>query len=495
MLQFAAWSPDLPSYANPGATVASNVRPNFTSYGPFPDLGNAAASAISARARGAISVTGSDGEVATFVGDATKLYKLSAGTFSDVSVGGGYSLSEEEGWEFAVFNNKVIGASITENLQSWTLGSSTAFAALAVSTLKPKGRHIAAVLRFVVLGNTEESGTSYPSRIRWSAIDDETSYDQSASTLSDYQDIQDGGWVQKVVSGGDYGLVICERAIYRMDFIGAPEVFQFTLVEKNRGTIAPGSVVSWGRLTFFLDADGFYQFDGAGSTGISHGKVSKWFQDNENADVRHLMSATIDPVRSIVMWSFASSSSATPDTLLLYHWPSGKWSTASASVELIFRALSGGYDLDTTAPGETDDLDSTASALDLLSLDSRFWQGGVGLLAAFDTSHQLKYFDGSNLAATIETGRVQIFAKTGERALATGFRPLVDGGTLTGQIAGTERLNDTETFGSVGTQEVDGLIPDLVSARYHNFRVLVAAGGTWTHAQGVQPEAQPDGMF
>lgn len=495
MLVFASWTPDLPAFANPGALIASNVRPNHASYGPFPDLGTIAASAISARCRGAISVTGNDGTVSTFAGDATKLYLLGAGTFSDVSIGGGYSLSAEEGWEFAVFNNKVIAATITQNLQSYTLGSSVLFANLASSTLMPKARHIATVLRFVVLGNTEEGGTSYPNRVRWSAIDDETDYDEDAATLADHQDIQDAGWVQKVVSGSDYGIVIMERAIYRMDFIGAPEVFQFMLVERNRGTIAPGSVVSWGRLTFFLDADGFYAFDGAQSVSISHGKVSRWFQANENADVRHLMTATIDPERSIVIWSFASSSSSTPDTLLLYHWPSGKWSVASVGVEMIFRALSGGYDLDTTAPNENDDLDSTATALDQLSLDARFWQGGVGQTGAFDTSHQLKYFDGANLAATIETGRTQIFAATNERALVSGFRPFVDGGTITGQIAGTERLNDSETFGSAVAQEDDGLIPDTVSARYHKFRVTIAAGGTWEHAQGVEPEAQPDGTF
>lgn len=495
MILFAEWRPDLPAHANPGATIASNVRPNHASYGPFPDLGNVVGAAITARARGAVSVTSTDGTVSTFVGDATKLYRLSAGAFSDVSIAAGYSLGTEESWEFAVFNNKVIAVSFNSVSQSYTLGTSTLFANLATSALTPQARHVAAVLRFVILGNVQEAGINYPNRVRWSAIDNEVDYDQSATTLSDWQDLPDAGWVQKIVSGGDYALVICERAIYRMDFIGAPEVFQFTLVDKNRGTIAPGSVVSWGRFTFFLDTDGFYQFDGAQSVGISHGKNSKWFQDNENADARHLISAAIDPERSIVMWAFAAGSSATPDRLLLYHWPSGKWATATVAVEMIFSALSAGYDLDTTAPNETDDLDSAAAGLDQLSLDARFWQGSVVQTAAFDASNQLKYFDGSNLAATIETGRIQLFAKINERALVNGFRPLVDGGTLTGQIAGTERLNDAETFEASVSQETDGLLADLVSARYHKFRVTVAAGGTWTHAQGVDIEAIPDGTF
>lgn len=493
--EFAAWLPDLPDYANPGATVALNVRPDTASYGPQPDLGAAASTALSARCRGAISVTATDGEVGTFAGDATKLYTLSSGTFSDVSDTGGYDLAADENWEAILFNGKVIFAAISEELQGWTLGSSVAFSTLPTSTLRPKARHLAAISRFVVLGNVDEGGTIYTNRLRWSAIDDETDYDQDPATLSDYQDLLgDFGWIQKVVSGGEYGVVISDRAIHRMEFIGPPEIFQIILVERNRGTIASGSVVAWGRLVFYLDADGFYVFDGSQSVPISAGKVSLWFFDNENPNARHLIIAAIDPENSIVEWSFAAAGSDVPNRLLKYHVPSGKWSYSEISAEYLLRALSQGYDLETTAPGESASLDATSTALDLLSLDSRFWMGGVGQMAAFDTMHTLKYFDGDNLAATLETGRLQLIRN--KRALLTGFRALVDGtATVTGQVAGTEQLNAAETFGTAAAQEDDGLIaPDPVSARYHKMRVNIAAGSDWTHAQGVDPVAQADGF-
>jgi len=493
---FADWLPDAPGFQN-SATIALNVRPDFTSYSPFPDLGNAASTALTARARGAISVSASDGTSYTFAGDATKLYKLAGGTFSDVSVGGGYSLSVDENWEAVLFNGTVVFASINANLQGYTLGTSALFATLPVSTLKPKARHIAVVRsQFLMLGNVDESGTIYTNRLRWSALGDATSFDQSASTQSDYQDLLEGfGWIQRII-GGEYALIFSDHGIHRADYIGPPDVFQILPVPgaRGRGCIAPGSVIEFNGIVYALDSNGFYACDGQQAVSISDGKVKQWFQDNENADQRHRITATVDPERSLIMWSFCSSSASDPDTILIYHVNAKKFTTASISCELIFGGQSGGYDMDTNAPGEVDDLETT-TGVNALSLDSRFWMGGVHQLAAFDTSHVLKYFDGSNLAATIETGRLQLYKD--ERALVSAFRPQVEGtATITGAVSGTERLNDADSFGTAIAQEVDGSIPvDPTSARYHKFRTSIAAATDWDHAIGVEVEAQADGDF
>jgi hypothetical protein len=487
IVPFGPWLPDLPKFGNPGATIALNVRPHFNSYKPHPNLGTAIATALSARCRGAISVIGTDGNAYRFAGDASKLYYLTSGAFSDASVAGGYSLSAEENWEFAVFNNKIIAVNIGANVQGFTLGASTAFANLAVSTLMPKARHVGVVERFVMLGNVVESGTAYPNRLRWSAVDDETDYDQAAATMADYQDIQgDFGPIQRVVSGGEYGLILSQKGIHRATFVGPPEVFQVLLVEQNRGTIAPGSVVAWGSSIFFLDADGFYEWKGAGSVPISHGKVSQWFFDNWQETFRYRMSAAIDPVNSLVVWAFVSQDNTDvdpdPDKLLIYHWPSQRWSVAEVDVEVVFRGA--------TSPVSIDDITASLDSLPY-SLDSIALAGGVAKLGAFDTSHQFKFFDGANLAATMETARTQIVP--GRRALTTGVRPLIDGGTVTAQVAATEKLNDAETYAATVGQELDGLIPIVASGRYHRFRGVIAAAGTWEHAQGLDVEAVDDG--
>jgi hypothetical protein len=42
--------------------------------------------------------------------------------------------------------------------------------------------------------------------------------------------------------------------------------------------------------------------------------------------------------------------------------------------------------------------------------------------------------------------------------------------------------------------EITGSASVLTSSRLHRFRVTLPPGDTWTHAQGVLAEAQPDGM-
>jgi len=493
-IPFGEFTPDLPDFANPGSTIASGVQPFFTSYKPQPNLGTAMSTALTGRAQGAFSVTDTvEGASQTFVADATKLYIVRDGSVTDVSKSGGYTVSVDESVEFVAFNNKCVAASIENPLQVYPLNNSvTLFADLATSTLRPKARHIGVVNQFIVLGNVDEGGTKYPNRLRWSALNDELDYDQSAATQSDLQDIEgDIGRSQRVVGGGEYGVIFSQNAIHRIEYIGSPEIFQITWVEQNRGTIAPGSVVPWGRLTYFLSDDGFFVFDGSVTRPISHGKVSKWLFDNlSSADFFYRITGAVDAKNSLIYWTVITTNAtgAFPncDRIVLYHWPSGRWAYSDITTEMVFTGLES---------LSLEDLDGFSTSIDTLtlSLDSQAFLGGKSRITAFDGSSTMKAFDGANIAATLETGEVQLVP--GRRAVCNGFTPLVDGGTLTGAVGSVERLNNALTFDSANAQETTGHIPALNSGRFHKFRTSIAASGTWTHAQGVIPDAVDGGVF
>lgn len=490
IIPFGSWAPDLPAFENPGALVKKNVMPFFTSVKPFPGAGTAISTALDARCQGAFAFVGDDGFTYVYAGDAAKLYRLVDSTFTDASKAGGYTVSADEGWEWEQFGSRAIAASISAPLQSISIGG-TVFADLAASTLNPRARHIAVVRRFCVIGNTQESGTDYPLRVRWCSIGDATDWDANVQTLADAQDMKGAyGWVQKVV-GGEFGLVFQERALTRMDFVGSPEVFAFNVVELNRGTIAPGSVIRVGSTTFFLDADGFFATNGGASVPISAGKVTKWFFDNwdQTYTAANRFSAAIDWQNNLVIWAFVSTAATTtnPDKLLIFHWPSKEWAYAEVTGELIFSGLS----LGTTLEG----LDAISASVDDLpfSLDSRAYSGGKPKLALFDTAHKLALFDGSNLAAQVDTGRVQLF--NGRRALLTNSRPIVDGGASNVAVSATDALATADSFGDAVAVDDDGNCPHLDSGRYHRLRWTMAAGQSWTHGQGLQPSARPHGKY
>ena len=205
-LKFGSWMPDQPDYHSGGATEAKNVIPFANSYLPLKAV-TQITDAIDARARGAISVRDSSGQAYLFTGDATKIYSLSADVHTNISKSGNYSISEEENWEFIKFGETVIAISIDQTTQSITLGGSL-FADLAGSP--PKARHGAIVANFVVLGNIND-GTARPNRVKWSGINSSTSWADSATTQSDYQDLfsnelKGGGDIQ-AITGGEYGNV------------------------------------------------------------------------------------------------------------------------------------------------------------------------------------------------------------------------------------------------------------------------------------------------
>lgn len=482
VVPFGPYLPDLPALENPGATVASNVLPAANSYRPIADFA-ALSTALDARVRGAVALKDSSGNTYNYAGDATKLYSVTAIAVTDVSKSGGYSNGSDDDWEFAqdANNNRVIATNYANPVQSVTLGTSP-FADLITSTDKPKAKHLVVHPKnFLVLGNLDDNIGVAPTGIRWSAQGTYTDFDESATTQSDREVLQgDSGWVQRLIAAGEYVLIFRERSITRMTYIGPPNVFQFDEVEQRRGCgLAHKSVTNVGRLVFFLSEDGFYAYDGVQSTPIGANKVDRTFLADLNSSFISRVSGAVDPLNKLVYWAYPSTASTDGacDKMMIYDYSSQRWSTATIATQLIFPSLSQGYTLE--------GLDAVSSSLDALpaSLDSRAWTGGAIQLGVFDSANRLGTLTGANLAATVETAENQIFP--GNRALLTEVMPIVDGGTLSMNVLYRDRLNDAYTTSGSSAQNAQGFCPFLISARNFRFRVTVAAGGTWTHALGV----------
>lgn len=475
-MPFGEWLPDLAATGNPGTTAANGVIATADGYAPLASL-SVQSDALDERCQGAAAVQDDAGNVYVYAGDDTDLYSLTDGAFSKVSKStGAYSTAEQENWEFAEFGNTFIATNYADPVQGITPGGS-AFADLITSTNKPKARHIAVVREFVVLGNTNDNTDGQrPYRVWWSAIDDATNYDISASTQCDYDDTPDAGWCQKLVGGVEYGLIFFEKQISRMTYAGSPIVFQIDPIDRRRGTPIPNSVVGWGRLVFFISEEGFMVTDGQQTQPIGQNKVDKTFWNQFNTTYLSRVSAAIDPLNKVVMWAFPGTGSTTDaNKLYMYNWVDRKWSEADVDTQLVFQARNQGETLES--------LDNISGSLDTLPfpLDSRAYTGGELRLGAINTSNRLAFFNGSNLAATLETTELDM----GMRGKVTRLRPVVDGGTVTAALASRARTIDSATFGSAGSMNANGDVTLISEGRYHRARVSVAAGGTWTKAQGV----------
>lgn len=484
-VEFGEWMPDRMDYGTPGATEILNAMPIADGYRPVPNISTVSSNAMTARCRGAIAAQDAAGNVYIYAGDQTSLYRLAPDlSFTDISLAA-YSTAVDGNWEFAQFKDRVIAVNYNDEVQGLQIGASTTFSNEINSSNTPRARHVSVVRDFVVLaGTNDESAGERPERVWWSGFGDSTDFTPDVETQCDFNDMPQGGWVQQVVGGKDYGLVVMERGIYRMTFTGGGTIFRFDAIELSRGTPIPNSVIAHGRRVFFISSEGVFASDGLSSQPIGHEKVDRWFWDQFDETYVSRVSAAIDPVHKLVVWLFpgTGSTAGSPNRILIYNWALNRFSYAEITMDFIFLAASQGYTLDT--------LDNVSTDIDALafSLDSRAWTGGKIALGGFDASFQYVAFTGANLAATLETREIE--PKTHGFSDVTAVRPLVmtDGSsaTITAAVAARDRLQDAASFGTAGSLDTFGECPVTESGRLVRARVSIAASGTWTHAVGAQ---------
>ena len=482
MIPFATWLPDIGSFQSNAAMDAKNVIPHPSGYEPIQGF-NAVTSALTARAQGAASFKGqTSGTIYNFAGDATKLYKMASTglTWSDVSrtVGGAYATATDGFWGFPQFGDLVMGYNGVDATQSFTLGSSTNFAAAAGSP--PIASYGGVVRGFAILARV----STQQNRIHWSAIEDATDWVASATTLSDSQDFPEGGPITGFV-GGEFGIVFQEKAIQRMSFEGPPTVFRFDKLANNIGCPMGGTIAAHENLIFFRAEEGFHMLRGGSEiVPIGQDKIDDWFETNFNASYDYRCTAVVDPVRHLYILSFPSSAAAsgTPDTLLIYNWMLGRWSYAKVTLEMLYTSM-------IQASYTIDGMDSVSSTIDglLYPVDSRFWSGSGQLyLSGFDTSHKQGFLSGTTLEATIETGDEQ--PVPGRKALMRQVRPMIEGSSLTPTISVgyRDRLDATISYTNPVAANSNGICPVRANGRYLRAKMVIPASSSWNFARGIE---------
>lgn len=470
-ITFGEWTPDQSGLTN-GLQKAENVYPKAVGYGALQsavDYSEAASENLTNVVAGRVS----DGTTKVFAGGATKLFELdvSDSTLDDVSKSGGYTTPVEQRWRFTQFGNVIIAANGDDKLQGFNVNSSTLFADLSADA--PEARYVTIVRDFVVSGYIN-STTVYPNRVQWSALGDESSWANSATTQADYQDIPDGGSVVGI-TGGEFGLVLMDRSIHRMSYIGSPLVFQFDNISRNLGCYEANSIVQYSGTTFFLSDDGFYACDGQNIFPIGNEKVNRYFFADVDEGYLNLMSAAVDPFRKLIIWAYASNSSSVADKLLIYNYETKKWSSGTTTVDRVATS---------STPSVTLEGLDTFGTLDTIetSFDSRIWLGGKMQFAGVRDA-KIVTFSGSNRDAIIETGDIEVPGSTSAITMA---KPIVDNGSGDVALLSRRLLTESTDFGAQTAADAENRVSIRGVGRYH--RLQLTPTGSWQTAIGVDVE-------
>jgi len=497
MTPLGPWYPDQPDYREPSLIEAKNMLPRDDgAYGPMPGL-SAITGVLPARALGMGSSRSTAGIYGIFAGTASHLYQLQGdGSWLQVSKSGGYTLDVGNGDRprGVQYGDRYISAmGISNPVQSFNVAGGSQFADLDAAT--PRALHIAVVREFIVLGNTWDTSQGFrPDQLWWSAFGNAASWPAPGSpsaqaVQSDRQILADGGHVQGIAAGigGADAAVFGENRIWRMAYEGPPTIFRFDAVERARGCYASGSIVTVGKLAYYLSVDGWYVFDGVQSTPIGAGKVDRWFLADLDDSWRENIYAAADVDRHVIFWAYPGqgNSNGLPNRILAHNYVTGEWSRGDLALDCMAPLASVGYTLE--------GLDVLGYSLDTLpfSLDSRIWAGGggyVGMVRASD--HKLCAFSTSTMQADFTAA--EISGPNGSRIWIDGARIYSDAPTVQTAIGWRDTAAGAINQTSYVTQDED-ICDHLVATRYGRLYGRIPAGTVWTNTQGYELKTRPEG--
>ena len=380
---------------------------------------------------------------------------------------------------FTQFGDYLIVSNGVDTPQYYLMGTSTNFAnlsAIASDGTPPLFRVSGVIRDFLVTGNI--SGAT--NRVQWSGINDITTW-TAGSKQADSQDIPGSGGQIVAITSGEYGYVFRQNQIIRMDYVGGTTIFRFSVVSPNRGAVYGKTVCQDNRRVFFYADDGFFEIQGDNIKPIGAEKVNRFFDIDLDKAFSDRIVAAVDPFNTLAVWLYPSADNAANttgicDKLLIYNYVTEKWSFANASASTIFSQFVGAYTVETM-----DLIDSSIDNINI-ALDTDFWLGGQRYLGAVNGDNKAAIFSGNSNEVEIETSEIELFP--GLRSDITEVRPIVDA-TATVAITTRERLANSASTSSYSSMVTSGTVPVRQSGRYVRANVKIAAGSTWTHAQGV----------
>lgn len=463
-IKLAPFAPDTASVDAAVSAVATNVVPRSDGYGPV--LAPVPLSlALPAECRGAIAVFSPTYNFPIYVAGTSKglfVYKTTDQAWHEVTnPNTSYSVPPGDYWSFAVYGTLLLACSAGTPVQKATIdviqAGTQPFADLGGNP--PRARHMGVVGDFLVLAGLPDT----PQSVRWSNSGNIEQWPLGQlDQEGDDQQLPDGGAVTGF-AGGEYGVIFQERAIRRMTLSpDSGNVFDCSVLEENRGAVAPWCIAKVGPRIFFLDRDGFYALviGGGPSQPIGAERVNRFFQGRVDPERVGMTVAFRDPTGERILFAYrlAGTDASDPSLLgeaLLYDWLLDRWSFINTPIRFGMSAATPDTSVD-SIEGSIDDPNNLAysTARKLTNGDYNLSTSGyTGLLDGLSGQTQSekslqdaadgKFLGGANPYLDAVIGRSQ-----GEAASKIAQQMGAAGRSGSGRYAATI----ADSLGAIGTQ-------------------------------------------
>ena len=184
--------------------------------------------------------------------------------------------------------------------------------------VSPNDRHV------IAFGSTEfGTGTYNPLLVRWSDQEDYNNWTPAVSTTSGETILTDGSRIVAGVRSKNIIGVFTDNALYGMQFVGPPFIFNFRQLGTACGLVSQhGAVDIDGRLVWMGD-NNFFLFDG--QVRNLPCTVRRYIYDSFNMSQKDKVYAGINSEFKEVIWLYPSASSDECDSYVIWNYANNTW--------------------------------------------------------------------------------------------------------------------------------------------------------------------------
>jgi hypothetical protein len=167
-------------------------------------------------------------------------------------------------------------------------------------------------------------GAQDPLAIRFSSQESLTDWQTQSTNTAGELRISSGSEIVAAIETRREVVVFTDRALYSMQFLGAPEVFGITSISENTTIAGPNAVVAVQDNLFWMGESEFYGY--GGSVQRIPCLVRDKVFDDFNRGQSEKVTAALNAQSSEVWWFYASLNSETNDKYVVYNYVESVWS-------------------------------------------------------------------------------------------------------------------------------------------------------------------------
>jgi hypothetical protein len=460
-------------------TGAQGVVPTIRGMKGAPSPVSAGMATLAGTCQGAALITKIDGTNRLLAGTGKKLYEAGSSTWSDVSRAATYTAGSSARWRFAQQGNVSFAANGADTVQASV--SSGAFSCVA-------GAPIAAVVetvgKFVFALNTSTDAR----QVRWSALNDYTSWSASIATQSGSDTLtQTPDGITASRAFGSSIIVYKKNSMYLGVYVGQPNIWEFNLIPGSAGALSQEVVVNVGTPEnpkhLFMGEDDFYLYDGTRPLPIGDGRIRREVFGALVQTRSYACTALHDKQNNLVYFYWPSIDAQLPDKCRVYNYRTNQWGVDDRSVEATTDYVAASLTYDGLGA-----LYATYDSFPSSTYDLAFLGSAQKSPAVFDSAHVLQKLIGVAGATSITTGD---YGDDSNLVTITRIRPRFIQTPTLATMTNSYRMNTGDSLtADVLTTISNGSFDVVRDARWH--RIQMNFTGDW-EMSGFSPEWKKSG--